>query len=550
MEKNRWRYFFVVFFLQLFFCFSVYGQQSRYLVYFTDKANNTFSVDHPQDFLSEKALERRQSQDIAVNEDDLPVTAAYVDSLKAMGAQVWYTTRWLNGAIIALDTQMVDEVHEFAFVSDIENLLQEDYNIDSNNTQQFLNKPEKPVECNENKNIYGESYTQNSMICVDDMHDLGYHGEDVFIAVLDAGFRDANETPFFKHLYDNGRVKGTYDVVSRDSMVYDDHSHGTGILSVLAAYDEERIIGPAYNADYFLFRTEKVAYEYRIEEVNWLIAAEKADSMGVDIINSSLGYSTFDNPAHTFDKPELDGQTTIVTKAATHATRRGMVCVMSAGNEGQNDWATITAPADADTVLSVGAVDANAEHASFSSPGPTADGRIKPDVMAMGAGALHGSPGGNTSTGNGSSYASPLIAGLAAGFWQAYPELKNYEVIDLIKSSGSNAEKPDNQIGYGIPCFTRAKNIKEGKPANPENSHFKNPLTDRNFVRFIKKLKSCNQLNIYVYDAAGQRVLTDFLPKPSLEHDLSVETGKLQPGIYFIHVISTDFSLKVKAIKQ
>jgi subtilisin family serine protease len=276
---------------------------------------------------------------------------------------------------------------------------------------------------------YGLSTNQVSMIGADIMHQQGFTGKGMSIAVFDSGFRNAHLLPAFRHVFTSNRILATYDFVNKEESVYEDDEHGLRVFSAMAAYVPGQIIGTAYEAEYLLFRTEDASSEFRIEEINWLLAAEYADSAGVDVINSSLGYNYFSNPGMNYSRADMDGNTALVTRAADMAAATGMLVVVSAGNEGDDPWQTVAAPADADSVLSVGAVDRDGLYATFSSRGPTADGRIKPEVVAQGRGTVLSAASGNTVSSNGTSYSSPVLAGMATGFWQAYPHLTNMEEL-------------------------------------------------------------------------------------------------------------------------
>jgi hypothetical protein len=297
------------------------------------------------------------------------------------------------------------------------------------------------------------------------MHRQGFKGKGMLVAVFDAGFENLPQLDAMRHLFVNGRILDTYNFVEDNGYVYGKGGdHGTKVLSTMAAYDPGKIIGTAPEASYLLYRTEDASSEYRIEEFNWLLAAERADSAGADVINSSLGYNNFDDKSMSYTYEQMDGNTAYVTQAADMAAAVGMLVVTSAGNEGRGKWKYITAPADADSVLTVGAVDSKGSYAEFSSKGNTPDGRTKPDVVAKGAATTVVSPGNRVTVSNGTSFSSPLMAGFATSLWQAYPKLNNMEVIDILRRSGSQAQKPDSLLGYGIPDYERAKEASGKKP--------------------------------------------------------------------------------------
>ncbi|NJL11559.1 MAG: S8 family serine peptidase [Microscillaceae bacterium] len=361
----------------------------RYFVSFKDKTGTAYSLNKPEDFLSPRAIERRQRYQIPVLERDLPVSATYLKALQSQGATVWYASKWMNGALIEADSLTLLKVQALDFVKP-EALL-----VYPKASQPLKNvgirpSPKPLARFNplliEKAEDYGKARNQTEMIGADEMHKAGYRGQGMLIAVFDAGFLNADKLSFFQHLFKHGQILGTYDFVEGDEGVYETGDHGTKVLSTIAAYKKGEMIGTAPEAFFFLFRTEDTRTEYRVEEVNWLIAAEKADSAGVDVINSSLGYTTFDDAKMDYSYQTLNGKTSFITLAAELAAQTGMLVVNSAGNEGSGDWRYVGTPADAPSILSVGAVDSQGGYAYFSSVGPTADGRIKPNVSARGSG--------------------------------------------------------------------------------------------------------------------------------------------------------------------
>jgi subtilisin family serine protease len=294
------------------------------------------------------------------------------------------------------------------------------------------------------------------MIAADEMHKRGYFGENIVMAIFDSGFSNADKQTYFKHLFENGQILDTYDFVMNEKSVYEDDDHGRMVLSCIAAWQKGLIVGTAPKAQFYLFRTEDASSEFMIEEYNWLAAAERADSLGVDIISSSLGYSNFDDKTTSYKLSDLDGKTAISTRAAEIASQKGIVVVTSAGNEGARAWGKIIAPADAASVLAIGAVKESGKIAYFSSRGNTADGRIKPDVVAMGLYTTVGSNDSDVTTASGTSFSCPLTAGLVAGFWQANPHLSARQVVEYIRRSGNQYAKPDSVYGYGLVNFLRA----------------------------------------------------------------------------------------------
>ncbi len=432
-------------------------QAKKYLVTFRDKTNSPYSVSRPEAFLAKRSVERRQRQGIAIVERDLPPNPAYVQGLRQAGTNVWYTSRWLNAALVEATPQQLDQLRQLPFVAGVEANTALNVNRGERNLLRGTKAASDPVPLEDAANLnYGFSQPQVALIGADSMHARGFRGEGMLIGVLDNGFVNVNRLSLFKPLFDENRVVSTYDFVNRKPDVFDRGSHGTSVLSTLAGYREGALIGTAFKASYVLVHTEDDSGERLQEEAFWLLGAEYADSVGVDVINSSLGYTTFDDPTTDHTYADLTGNKTLITRAADWAAAAGIVVVVAAGNEGNKAWRYISAPADADSIIAVAAVERNGQYAAFSSRGPRVDGRVKPDLAAMGQGVVVGDPSGAIAVGSGTSFASPILAGLVAGFWQAYPYLTSQQVIDALKQSASQYTAPDDRLGYGIPNFVRA----------------------------------------------------------------------------------------------
>jgi len=443
---------------------TTFAQEMYYFVPFKDKQGTPYEITKPEEFLGGRSLERRKKQNIAISEEDLPVNPAYIAQVKSKNAKIQYATKWLNGVVVLCNENVLNEIKNLAFVKKDEIKViktrptTEPERTTSNkrtyktrqNNKDFIGKFDF------SKNDYGYSYIQLQMIAADEMHKKGYFGENIIMAIFDSGFSNADKQTYFKHLFENGQILDTYDFVMNEKSVYEDDDHGRMVLSCIAAWQKGLIAGTAPKAQFYLFRTEDASSEFMIEEYNWLAAAERADSLGVDIISSSLGYSNFDDKTTSYKLSDLDGKTAVSTRAAEIASQKGIVVVTSAGNEGGGAWGKITAPADAASVLAIGAVNARGNIAYFSSRGNTTDGRIKPDVVAMGSGTTVGSNDSDVTTASGTSFSCPITAGLVAGFWQANPHLSARQVVEYIRRSGNQYAKPDSVYGYGLVNFLRA----------------------------------------------------------------------------------------------
>lgn len=436
-------------------CFCASAQDSLYFVHFNSKVGTPYSISTPESFLSSKSILRRAKQGIEITEKDLPVNPAFKDSLSFYGLNVIYTSRWMNGALVSASDAEKAIMMGLPFVSGIafNKALKVSSGISGarKSSSKFVNETSSMD--------YGSSLSQMALMGALDMHEAGFHGEGMLIAVIDNGFLNSNTISCLDTLFENNSVLEVYDFVDNDSMVFSQGGHGTNVLSCMAAYTEGSLISPAYKAQYVLYRTEDDATETHAEEIFWLIAAERADSIGVDVINTSLGYSTFDNPLNNYTPEEMDGNTAFITKAADLAASTGMLIVNSAGNSGNFPWHIVTAPADADSILAVGAVAIDSTLSSFSSRGPAADGRIKPDLVAVGLQTFLGNTNGSFGFSNGTSFSAPLLAAFATCIWQANPYLSAQELKRVLIKSGHMHHTPNNDFGYGIPNWLRADSI-------------------------------------------------------------------------------------------
>lgn len=531
--------------LILFFvCVSVWAwsQQNRYVVTFSSKQGTPFSVQEPERFLSAKALQRRVRNEVLVTADDLPVNPDFVRQLRAAGVDVYYTSRWLNAALIQAQPAQLAAVQALPFVASVQQVAP---------GRKLAGRSQAKNKLKENTTVAAATATrtQLQMVGLTSMLDEGVTGKNVHVAVFDSGFEGVAAISFFQHLYAEGRVKDVYDFVARSGNVYQYDDHGTEVLSIMAGLNPNTFVGGAHGADYHLYVTEDISSEYRVEEWNWLFAAERADSAGVDVIVASLGYNTFDDATMNYRTADLNGTTAIVSRAATEAARRGLVVVTSAGNEGNDpSWRLVTPPGDAIGTLAVGAVNASGVRSSFSSVGPTTDGRIKPEVVALGSGTALIRRTGSISTGSGTSYAAPLVASLVAGVLQKYPELSRAAVLDALQQSASLADAPNNQLGFGIPNYLRVVDYFESKKIDEPIEIYPNPAENLVSIRIQNGLQE--EIRVVLTDLAG-RVQIDRTVKITRPYDpIDIDLAKLSPGIYFVQVNRTGQSKTMRLVKQ
>ncbi len=471
----------------LLFTFGAFSQDEApaYWIGFTDKYNNNYSISQAEDFLSQRAISRRASQGIDIDSTDLPVSTVYLDSLNNLGLDIRYSSKWLNGAVItSYDEDLLDTITNISFIRETEFIRMAIYTKDKKDKE-------------DNYYDYGFSENQISMVNGHILHNQGFRGGGIMIAVLDAGFYNMPELSGFDNIFNENRILATRDYVDMDEQVYSHSSHGKSVMSILAGQVDGQLVGAAPEAEFLLIRTEDAASEQRIEEYNWAAGAEYADSLGADIINVSLGYKEFDLQQWTYDNTDTDGKTAPISIAASMAGQKGIVVSISAGNSGNNPDPFIGVPADADSVLTIGAVDSAGNYAYLSSRGYSADGRVKPDVVAQGQDTYYQGYDNNISYGSGTSYSSPIVAGMAACLWQANPEMTNMEIIQAIKLSASHFNNPTDTLGYGIPDFGEANLIL--------NNIAYDDFTQEKIVRLFPN-PADNQLNIDFYSVDTQNV--------------------------------------------
>ncbi len=529
-----------------------------YYIQFSDKSGSQYTIDHPEEFLTQRSLDRRERQLIPVVENDIPVNQNYIDGVEQTGATLLFASKWLNGlTITTTDPGVLEAIQALPYVIEVRGLEKsttdqiftekdffknESYSTTSNTTS-------KEFKSTEVFN-YGNAYTQINQINGIPLHDNGFRGQGMVIGILDGGFAETNIHIAFDSLRANGQILGTKDFVHPGGDVYNESYHGTMVLSTIAANVPGQMIGTAPKASFWLLRSEYVNTENFIEEYHWVSAAEFADSVGVDVINSSLGYIDFDMPVWNHTYSDMDGNTAIATIGADLAASKGILVVNSAGNSGDDSsYPYIGSPADGNEVFSIGAVGGDGIRASFSSIGPTYDGRIKPDVMAMGSGTAVAYGGNSFGYGSGTSFSSPVTAGMSTCLWQANPLFTNLEIKDAIMQSGSRASNPDSYYGYGIPDFTAANllltSLAESKAMNNLAKVYPNPyhsgvnfqlIRDTNY--FVQILDSYGRL---IYTIDGDR---------SIETSVEERLTNLSAGFYMILITMGDSEQMIKLIKE
>lgn len=533
----------------------------KYRVVFKDKAGTPFHTSQPEMFLSARALERRNRQQIPVSENDLPVNPAYVEGLLMPGVHILNRSRWMNSVSVLLDdSTLISRIHELPYVKSTQKIARtKAKNQNDQRLEELIQMLENSAaQAPQTKNAatpYGMGLKAIEMTRGNQLHQLGYKGEGMTIAVLDAGFQALDKNRFFDSLRLSGRLLGTRDFVDGGHSVYEDNSHGTSVLSTMAANIPGHYIGTAPRAQYWLLRSEDADTEYPIEEDNWVSAAEFADSVGADIINSSLGYTRYDDASMSYTYKQLDGNTALITRAADIAASKGMLVVNSAGNSGANSWKHIGVPADGDSVLSVGAVNDARVYAPFSSRGPTADGRIKPNVALMGQSVYVVNASGNVVPSNGTSFSSPLMAGLAACLWQAHPEATAMQVFKAIEQSSDRFLQPDDLTGFGIPDLVLAhsilsRNSGAGNPQDSIVSLYPNPFIEGITLELYSSTDQTVQVEIL--SNSGKRIARDsFKVLGRINNLIQMEqVRRLKQGEYLVSVQTTSQRFVKKIIRQ
>lgn len=526
----------------------------KYWVQFTDKDNSPYSLLAPEAYLSARSIERRVRQNIAISTRDLPVDPAYVAGLQSLGGEVLCVSKWMNSVTVKVtDDQMLQQILALPYViahrpvgkqrSPSAEWAKGELVLDFKTLNDFPTDED-----------YGSAFNQIEMLNGVALHRSGLMGEGMMIAVLDAGFTLADQLPVFNALYQEGRLAGTRDVVGRTSNVYGYSTHGTAVLSTMAAYEPGLMIGTAPKASYLLIRTEDVGSEFPIEEDFWVTGAEYADSMGADILNTSLGYTTFDDPAYDYTYADMDGNTTTGARGSNMAAATGMLVVTSAGNMGNNPWQFISTPADADSALTIGAVTPEEQPASFSSKGPTADGRIKPNVCTQGQQAIVANSTGGVGPSNGTSFSGPIMAGMAACLWQSAPDATNMQIFRAIERSAHLFQMPTDKMGYGIPDLVQARLALSGYlPLNTENDEvitvYPNPLSTD--IKGVFYSASDQELEIRLVNGLGQTVrkLTGRGCQVCMHNFRFDGLDVLPIGVYHVQVLGKNGKFNFKVLK-
>lgn len=530
-----------------------YAQEHAW-VFLGSKDNVATYLANPLTMLSQKALDRRTNQGISLNFSDVPITPSYItDISNATGITYVGASKWLNAIhVIGIQADINALSATYTYINNIEFA---DDSLNSGGRISNKNSTRTPINKFPDDNAlriaydYGQAQNQIEMFMVHKLHELDFTGAGMTIAVIDAGFPNVDTNAGFDKIRTNGQILGGYDFVNDSANFYTGNSHGSNVLSFIAGYYDgaTKYIGSAPEASFYLYISEDATPETPAEETYWVMAAEQADYVGVDIINTSLGYTTFDETKYDYDyTTDLDGNTSFITRGAELAFTKGMVVINAAGNSGNNAaWGgRVGVPADGPNVFTIGAVNSAGAYASFSSKGPTSDNRLKPDVCVQGQAASYINISGTVTTGNGTSYSSPLLAGGVACLWQALPGATNSEIVQYVKESASIYATPNYTLGYGIPNLEFAKSLSVDIFVSDDTfSIYPNPAT--NFVK-VKMPKNSSDVTVTIFNVLGKKV--DLQEVNSISNEIKI--SHLNSGVYLLKFDTGNFTQTLKLVKE
>ena len=507
-----------------------------YRIYLSDKNNTPYSIDNPSEFLSQRAIDKRARFNIPITEQDLPVNPQYKQQILALHAEIQplAVSKWMNTfTIYCPDSTVLPQILSLPFVDSMEavgNYVLYDAPV--------YQHPENPIPMVHSSSIptkdavdYGEGLAQIALFNGVPLHEEGFHGEGMLIAVIDGGFFGIENTNFYQDLVNSGRFYGHYSLMPNfvDTLTSGwDEVHGTVVTSAMAANTNGELVGTAPGASYALIHTEWVGSEEIIEEDFWANGAEIADSLGADVINSSLGYRMFpDFPQNDITYENMDGVHSIASRCATILGQKGVIVCVAAGNDGNSEFYHISRPGDAFDILCVGACTSDSIIASFSSRGYSYDGRVKPDIISQGVETACYNPFNMLEFSNGTSLATPVAAGMCACLWQAMPCYTSTQIMQMIRESGHLYNNPNPEFGYGIPNFYQIYashvGINNYKPL--QISVYPNPVTDK--LNILNP--DGNIQTVTLYNASGQLVLQTAVPHSPI---LEINVANLSNGFY------------------
>ncbi|MFN8295381.1 MAG: S8 family peptidase [Chitinophagales bacterium] len=519
----------------------------KYIVYFKDKPVDK----NVERLFSKEAIDYRRKFNIHFDERDFPVDIDYIEKLKNERAIIVNSSNWLNASLISIDENKITKIQQLPFISSVIKI--ERTNVAGIASIENTNECEEINDLQDFEDNYGSSFPQAKLLNGQYLHEQGYNGENMTIAVCDNGFYQANINSAFSHIFSQNRLLGTYSYVHGDSSVYNlvDGKHGSDCFSFIGGLKDNQYIGAAIKSNFYLFQTENDnnGIERLQEELNLAIALERCSQLGVKVVSISLGYNTFDVASENHDTSDMRKNNTPGAKAANIASSKGILVCVAAGNTGSSPWKYITTPSDADSAFCIASVNSNGVVAASSGYGLPNDARIKPNVAAVGVSPyLINTSGQVGQFGSGTSYATPQIAGFATCLWQAFPSKTNWEIKTAIEQSSSQYLTPDKRIGYGIPDFQKAFQILSDatfvsdKKLENELLIFPNPF--QNTITFSTKtnlhIESINMLN-----SVGQLIFAVNAPTEN-----TITFNDLPKGMYLLQVATNRGILIKKLIKE
>lgn len=529
---------FVMFIVLLFPLETLNATGYYFYVQFADKNNSPYLISRPHDFLSQRAIDRRTYYQIPIDQTDLPINPDYITQLRKLKLHIHATTKWLNGVtVLVKDTTVIQQVRTLSFVDFVQ------YTGLTNEILQVQVKqkiPNQPLDLD-----YGVAASQLDFMNARILHENGYLGNGMHVAVIDAGFYGVNSNTAFDGLRNEGRLLGTKDFVNPASDIYAEHTHGATVLATLAAELNGTFVGTAPKASYWLLRSEAATGEYLYEPDLWISAIEFADSAGVDLATTSLGYTVFDDIAMNYTYQQLDGKTARASIAANMAYNKGIMLLNSAGNDGNKEWKYISVPADAEGVITVGALNSDSTLSLFSSIGPTPDGRIKPELAVQGSMIKSLNANASAISANGTSFSTPILAGAVTCFLQAVKNTKPTHTLDDVRAyiyqSTHLYQNPTFSMGYGIPDFRKAMEL---LTISSLNGNKVSDCTRKNAFKLLvngelqvlelqhPRNYSTNAWVVSIYQIDGKMIKQ----YSSLEHKLQIDLRGLKKGIYIVQV--------------
>lgn len=526
--------------------------QYAFRVQFKDK-QGSLSLSNPLLFLSQRALDRRSAQSILLDSTDQPVVSAYInDVLSSTSGKFHCASKWMNSCVVLLtDSSQILNIQSKPYVADIKYV---GYFLNGLHKSGNTAELHSGAKTTGSPGYYGGSYDQTMMVNGTYLHDRGYKGAGKLIAVLDEGFMGVNTIDVYTNLMTSGRLVDTHNFVYASNDVFSAYNHGTTCLSTMAADKQGTYVGSAPEAQYALYVTEYPLADYPIEMDDMAAAIERADSLGADIISTSLGYNLFSGSFPDLTNADIDGKTTVAAKAVNMAGVKGMLCVITAGNEGGNTWNYILTPGDADSAITVGSVNSSYDPASSSGFGPNSAGRQKPDVCMLGNPAAVVNSSGVAALAGGTSYATPQLAGWAACLWQSSPGATATKLREAIRRSAHRYSNPDNHIGYGVPDFYRAAQFlgitETPAPSNGNDwvAIVPNPIGKQ--LSCILKMGLAEKVQLSITDAVGKEVYTTSADTKAGEQKLTLAIPALSRGVYFLKVQTSNKLKTIQFIQQ